>query len=371
MRRGSLKRWRSDMGRRPTKNLNLPTRMRARKQRSGNLYYYYDTGGVPRKEIPLGSDYVDAIRLWSELEAEGRARHIELVTFRYVAERYVREILPSKARRTQRDNLLELDFLYRFFDDPPARLDEIRPVHVRQYLSWRMEQAKRWYSENGRQAPDRAGHVRANREIALFSHIFNFSRERGFTDAANPCVGIKKHREFGRNVYVEDGLFQRVWQFADQPTRDAMDLAYLTGQRPADTLRFDESHIRDGELWVIQGKRGKKLRISVVGELGEVIKRIQARKVGYRVASSALVVNEKGERMGADALRFRFDAAREAAGIEKGLFQFRDLRAKAGTDKTELSGDIRAAQKQLGHQSITMTEHYVRKRKGDKVGPTR
>ncbi|VVE89475.1 integrase [Pandoraea bronchicola] len=150
-----------------------------------------------------------------------------------------------------------------------------------------------------------------------------------------------------------------------------MDLAYLTGQRPADTLRFDESHIRDGELWVIQGKRGKKLRISVVGELGEVIKRIQARKVGYRVASSALVVNEKGERMGADALRFRFDAAREAAGIEKGLFQFRDLRAKAGTDKTELSGDIRAAQKQLGHQSITMTEHYVRERKGDKVGPTR
>ena len=57
--------------------------------------------------------------------------------------------------------------------------------------------------------------------------------------------------------------------------------------------------------------------------------------------------------------------------MQKDLFQFRDLRAKAGTDKTESAGDIRAAQLQLGHKSLKMTEHYVRERKGDKVGPTR
>ena len=72
-----------------------------------------------------------------------------------------------------------------------------------------------------------------------------------------------------------------------------------------------------------------------------------------------------------DALRFRFDRARVAAGIQKDLFQFRDLRAKAGTDKTESTGDIRAAQRQLGHRSLNMTEHYVRERKGDNVEPTR
>ncbi|WP_196489383.1 hypothetical protein [Burkholderia territorii] len=63
-------------------------------------------------------------------------------------------------------------------------------------------------------------------------------------------------------MYVEDDLFQKVWNAADQPLRDAMDLAYLTGQRPADTLKFDERDIKDGELWVEQGKRGKRLRIS-------------------------------------------------------------------------------------------------------------
>jgi len=62
---------------------------------------------------------------------------------------------------------------------------------------------------------------------------------------------------------------------------------------------------------------------------------------------------------------------RIASGCTKTLFQFRDLRAKAGTDKTEAAGDIRAAQLQLGHASLAMTQHYVRERKGDKVEPTR
>lgn len=82
-------------------------------------------------------------------------------------------------------------------------------------------------------------------------------------------------------------------------------------------------------------------------------------------------MNEDGQPLTYYALRSRFDKARELAGIEKATFQFRDLRAKAGTDKTDNTGDIREAQKQLGHASVTMTEHYVRKRRGDKVTPTK
>ena len=51
--------------------------------------------------------------------------------------------------------------------------------------------------------------------------------------------------------------------------------------------------------------------------------------------------------------------------------QFRDLRAKAATDKADTSGDIRQAQKQLGHSSVTTTEGYTRNRRGATVGPTR
>jgi integrase len=182
--------------------------------------------------------------------------------------------------------------------------------------------------------------------------------ERGYTNKANPCSGVKGFSETGRDRYVEDDEFRLVWEKAGAPLRDAMDLAYLTGQRPADILKIKRTDLRDGSLWVTQGKTGKKLRISVVGSLAEVIDRILSRKL--KVTSLNLVVNEKGEPLTYHALRFRFEAARKAAGVN---FQFRDLRAKAASDIE----DAQRAKKLLGHASQTMTEHYIRSRLGERV----
>ncbi len=228
------------VGRRPTKHLNLPSRLRARTLPSGRTYYYYDTGEKPRREIALGSDYALAVKKWAELEIDARPRHAEIVTFRYVAERYRREVLPTKAPRTHRDNMTELAQLYKFFDAPPAPIEQITPQHVRQFMDWRKD------------AP-----VRANREKALFSHIFNKAREWGYTAAPNPCAGVKGFTERGRDAYIEDVTYKAVWDAADWPTRDAMDLAYLTGQRPADVLKMRLPDIRDGFLWLTQGRRAK------------------------------------------------------------------------------------------------------------------
>jgi hypothetical protein len=54
------------MGRRPTKPGSIP-RLRERK-RGSTIYYLYDTGGKPRKEIPLGTDYGLAILEYAKLE---------------------------------------------------------------------------------------------------------------------------------------------------------------------------------------------------------------------------------------------------------------------------------------------------------------
>jgi hypothetical protein len=56
-----------------------------------------------------------------------------------------------------------------------------------------------------------------------------------------------------------------------------MDLAYLAAQRPQDTLNYDGRDIRDGFLFIGQGKTRKKLRMEVTGELKAVIDRIFAR----------------------------------------------------------------------------------------------
>ncbi|QRX80815.1 tyrosine-type recombinase/integrase [Glaciimonas sp. PAMC28666] len=342
------------MGRTPTRNKNLPAGMRAR-HRKTKIYYYLDTGARPRKEIGLGSDYVLAVKKWAELTVSNDHRS-DLITFRYVAERYQREVLPQKAPRTQKNNLLELAWLYKFYDDPPAPLDSIEPLNIRQYLDWR-----------------HTSKVGANREKALFSHIWNFARQTGLTNKPNPCAGIKGFREAGRDVYISDAVYRAVWDAAEEPLRDALDLAYLTGQRPADVLKLSRNDIKDGALHIEQNKTGKKLRIAIEGDLETVIERAYGRK-----ATSMIIINNKlGYPMNASTLRSLFTRAREIATdthpeLAKAIkeFQFRDLRAKAGTDKEEISG-MSAAQDQLGHATATMTARYVRHRRGKLVKPTK
>ena len=79
----------------------------------------------------------------------------------------------------------------------------------------------------------------------------------------------------------------------------------------------------------------------------------------------SLLVNEKGERLTAAMLRNRYDA-RDAAGIDKALFQFRDLRAKAATETDDATG-TRGAQALLGHTTESMTADYIRHKVGKKV----
>jgi len=342
------------MGRRPLKPGAIP-RFRARTQKSGIVFYYYDHGGKPRREEPLGSDYGLAVKRWAQIEHENQPLASAIVTFRHVAERYMAEVAAKKADRTFSDNRKEVAKLLEFFDDPPGPFEAIEPVNVRQYMTWR--------TSGG------TGRVRANREKALLSHIWNFARDKGYTALPNPCAGIKGFRETGRDVYVEDEQFRSIWQKADTCLRDAMDLAYLTGQRPADVLRMTQMDVRDGALNVRQGKTNAKLRIEVAGELAALLERIAERKRDHKVYNTRLIVSESGRSLSVAAMSRRWKAAAVAAEITG--VQFRDLRAKAGTDKTDTAGDIRQAQQQLGHSSVVMTEHYVRKRRGAKVTPTR
>lgn len=325
------------MGRRRTKDLNLPPRM----HRKGETFYYV-TSTTPRQWIKLGKDLNQARLRWAELE--GEAANPDDKTFAIIARRYEREIIPSKAVRTQRDNLAELAKLTAVFG--AMAIDAIRPQDVRQYLDIRGQRAK----------------TRANREKALLSHLFNKAREWGYTDAPNPCAGVKGHKETGRDRYVEDYEFAAVWAKAHYTVQDAMDLALLTGQRPADVLKLTRADIRDGALHLKQNKTGKKLAIEITGELATLIDRITTRPA--KVKGAWMIQDENGQPLTYWMLRNRFDEARKAAGA---TFQFRDIRAKAATD----TGDLGHAQKLLGHANRDMTEHYTRARRGERVRPLR
>jgi integrase len=319
------------MGRKRTRDFDLPPHM----ARKGDAFYYVTTSR-PRKWIPLGGDLSVAKRKWAELEC---AEPVSAMTFGDAAKLYEQKCMPLKAPRTRKQNEGELKNLRLVFSE--VALDAIRPAHIRQYLD------------------TRPAKVRANREIALFSHLFNWSRERGYTDAPNPAYGVARNVERARDIYVEDEAYAAVYAKAVPELKDAMDLAYYTGQRVSDVLKWTRSDIRDGALHVQQGKTGKKLRIKIAGPLSSVIERLKAPREGV---TSLYLVQTGGKALTYKMLNDRFNAACTAA---KENYQFRDLRAKAATD----SGGLEAAQKLLGHQSVTMTEDYTRQRKGEIVTP--
>jgi integrase len=325
------------MGRRRESNFDDPPRF----HRKGKVWYHV-SGTAPRVWTKLSSDRAEALRLWAQREGVRADDSTRL--FSVVARRYVREVFPTKAATTRRDNGKELANLLKVFGHMP--IDAIAPMHIRAYLDVRGQVAK----------------VRANREKALFSHIFNKAREWGFTTLQNPCQGVKGFKEAGRSRYITDAEFDQVKAHAHFTVTDAMDLALLTGQRPADVLKLKRTDIRDGALWIIQNKTGARLGIEITGELAAVIAKINNRP--RRAISAYLIQDENGQPLTSGALRSRFDKARTLAKVD---FQFRDIRAKAATD----TGDLAHSQKLLAHKNRDMTEHYVKARMGERVKPLR
>lgn len=368
------------MGRKPSRWDNLPKGMRARPR--GNLVHYYlDKGGRPRVEVPLGSDYAEAVRKWSELTLKPVAPGAAVWTFEKAATEYWKDVIPGKAPRTRSDNEDEREWLLKFFNNPPAPLDVIEPKDIRDYLDWRVRETKKAAEARNDERRKKGlaalevkptlGQVRANREKALFSHIFNYARERGFTKVPNPCAGVHGFTETGRDAYVEDSMIAAVMAKAGKPLQFALRLAQVTGQRPSDVLKMSETDISDGVLRVKQGKTQAKLRIVITGALEALLADIaefKAATTQKSVRVLALLVNEDGEKLTYSMLRNRFDDARDAAGINKNLFQFRDLRARAATDTDDADG-TKAAQALLGHTTETMTADYIRHKVGRKVVP--
>ena len=346
------------MGRRPTKNLNLPPRVRARTKAKGVVWYYYETADN-RKEIPLGNDYVLALQKWSELEVAGRERVIAATTFNALWATYAAEVLPTLKDGTIRTHKSDIKHLLAFFGDPPAPIEKIRPLHIRQFLDWLKHKP-----------------TTANRCKRLFSTLWNHARGWGWTDLENPCAGIKGHTTDRRDVYMTDAVFRAIWAEATQPIRDAMDLAYLTGQRTADVLAMSELDIQDNTLPVHQGKTGARVRININGELATLLARIKTRKRGYKVWCTALLVQMNGKPLTRMTLRNGFVTARDKAAISNPELSaeiraawFYDLRAKAADDKADMAGESEA-QKLLGHtDGRTTAKHYLRR--GKRVDPTK
>ncbi|KPM66112.1 tyrosine-type recombinase/integrase [Pseudomonas monteilii] len=337
---------------RKTENRDLPPGMYRRKRTRANgkvweALYYRDSSG---KDIFLGNDLVKAKLKWAELEAKSVPK--DLTMMKGIFDQYLLKIIPGKATRTQKDNIYELKQLREVFDSAP--IDAITPAMIAQYRD------------------SRTAKTRANREIALLSHVFNTAREWGLTTKNNPCLGVRKNKEKPRDYYANEAVWQAVYEEAADELKDAMDLAYLTGQRPADVLSMRKDDMEGIYLLVSQGKTGKRLRImlqtnGVNNSLGTLLDRIIRRNSEH--LSPFFILNSNGKRLSWEMLRNRWQDARESARVKAignkqpelanriAQFQFRDIRPKAASEISDLTD----ASLLLGHSKEGITERVYRR----------
>lgn len=307
------------MGRKRTRDTHLPKRVYLRHGR----YYHAGADGKWRPLAPEG-DMSGMHRALSDLLENGPGRLSDVI------DRYAREVLTTKAPKTQRDQSKQLDILRRDFGK--AAPADVRPSHVAAFL-------------DAYPSP-----VAANRIVALLSHVYKKAIRWGLAES-NPCRGVERNPDGKRQVYVTNEQFWSAWRDASPRVRLAMELAYVTGQRQADVLTLKWADCKDDGLHFRQHKTGT----GIVIERGEWIGDLLARcREAQRDAMSFYVLADgHGQRWTSSGFQTAWQRFMRG---RPDRFQFRDIRKKSANDG--LTGE------HLGHRDRrTLEQWYLLKPK--------
>lgn len=324
------------MGRRRKSNFTLPPRLYLKH----GAYYYVSR---ENKWTRLSDDKAIAFSKWAEIEGdtpiESGQEKPKAGSMDALINKYMIEIAPKKAKSTYSGNLIEAKNLKEVFGK--MLVLEIRPTHIAQYLDIR-----------GLKAP-----IRANREISLLSHIFSYAMRWGQLDR-NPCLGVAKHTEKGRDRYITDKEFEGVKSLASDLIATVMEFAYITAMRKGDILKLRLDQITDDGIWIKQSKTGSKQLYEWTKGLSEVVGK--ARALNHSISGLYLFCTRQGQPYsdaGFKAMWNRVQIKWANSGGER--FTFHDIRAKSLTDAKRIGLD---AQSLAGHATSAMTEHYIKQR---------
>lgn len=240
---------------------------------------------------------------------------------------------------------------------------ELGPHHVQKYLDLGVDM-------------DRS--VRANREKACLSACFTWIRTRRpeANVITNPCFGVRRNTETARDVYVETTHLQAVYRLASPMAIAYAELVYRTLQRPDDVLGWTRANIAkrtksDGAEYRVlkfeQSKTGAKLEIEIDAHLASVLDKIKRDVVGIPLIHSTNSKRRNKKKDNAQFWRYTEEGIGsmwrrwvKRAGVPP--FGVMDLRGKGATDMYLAGISLEKIQALMGHESVTTTEIYVKRR---------
>ena len=304
--------------------------LRIRETKRGFLFYFDQPKSKPRRLIPLGSQIHEAINKISEIKKQNFSiTEKKVFTFEDASKSYFESSkFKHKKPRTQKDYLMYSSNLLKTFGDGP--LDSIKTSHIYQYLEHHKSRA-----------------VQCNREISLFSIIYNHARDIGQTENQNPSLNVQKHKEIPKTRYITDFEMSDFLKGSPEIFRLEIDFLYRTGLRISDAKKF----LHDDAITMIQ-KTNSKLQFIQSKELKktiELLKKLHDKPTLFYHSESYF--------------RTIFIRQRIKTGVD---FTIHDIRAKSISDYAEIYGQ-EEARKFASHSNIQTTLKYIRNRKGVKV----
>jgi integrase len=206
-------------------------------------------------------------------------------------------------------------------------LAELKPTHCAQFL--------KWCRDNNRATT-------GNREKAFMSSVFEFAMAEGWCEF-NPWRGVRRNKERPSRRYVEHEVLTKTIDRAPPELQSLLAIAYLTGIRQTDLRLAKRAQILGKALHVTESKTGKKNEHAITPTVGRFLHDAMTRTP----SSEFIFTSARGlpwTEWGLQSALRRFGAG----------FCFRDLRAKAQTDRPD--ADV------LGHVG-QLRERYTRRRK--------
>lgn len=318
------------MGRRRTTDKHLPPRMR----RKGARYYHVSAVEGKQRWLPLGNDYGEALRQWSELEgakingcltvAEALAHYLDDRSFR----------LSDKTMTGYRAQARTLGKVF-----GTMRLGDVTRAHVYTYLRKR-------------------GNVAGNRERDLLRAAYNHAANLGYT-GGNPCANMQvRNTESPRKRYLTDAEFAALVAAAKPRLAVLLQFLYLTGMRIGDAIRLPLTAADDDGVHWQEGKTGRPRFVEWSAELRALWKAA----AGSRIGAQAAFVGQRGPYT-LDGLESTWTRVRVRAGVPDATLH--DIRRKAASDLP-----LERARELLGHTNSAVTQRHYRA-KADPVKPVR
>jgi integrase len=347
---------------RNTENRGLPARWQ---HVHGAFYYRVPPGLEPlwdgKRKFLLGKTLPTAYKVWAErLEATEKC-----ATIGQLLDRYLLEVVPTKAPTTQSGNIIFIKRLRRVFGT--ASFAAIKPRHIYQYVDKREKKTS------------------AHREIEVLSHAFTKAVEWGYIDK-HPFKGeVRLEGEAPRTRYVEDWeVVECLALPASRTSRSVLvvrayiSIKLLTGMSRGDLLRLEPGrHIKEDGIHIQRHKTAKSSGKRTVYEWSDELRSavdaaLAARPVDispylFCTRKGECYINETtGEASGWKSLWQRFMARVLAETKVTEHFTEHDLRAKCASDAPTLE----RARALLSHADGRTTERIYR-RKPERVQPLR